>query len=116
VFNLASPNHNAALAKVAVRQAISYGINRSHLLLVLGGPILNPPLTHILPDGINGAQHVPRGYNRYPYNPAKARSMLADRQARRDYGAAYAAATPPSTTGVECNSGGRGRDDGPSDD
>ena len=39
--------------------------------------MLNAPLTHILPDGINGAQYVPKGYNPYPYNPAKARSMLA---------------------------------------
>ena len=39
--------------------------------------MLNTPLTHILPDGINGAQYVPKSYNPYPYNPAKARSMLA---------------------------------------
>jgi peptide/nickel transport system substrate-binding protein len=76
-FNLVSPNNHSALARVAVRQAISYAINRSHLIQVLGGPALNPPLTHILPDGINGAQYVPRGYNRYPYHPARARSMLA---------------------------------------
>ena len=77
IFNLASPNSDGALGKVAVRQAISYGINRSHLIQVLGGPMLNAPLTHILPDGINGAQYVPKGYNPYPHNPAKARSMLA---------------------------------------
>lgn len=68
---------DGATTKVAVRQAISYGISRSHLIVGLGGAELNPPLTHILPDGINGAQHLPRGYNPYPYNPAKARSMLA---------------------------------------
>lgn len=77
VFNSVSPNNDGATTKVAVRQAISYGINRSHLIVVLGGPALNPPLTHILPDGINGAQHVPRGYDPYPYSSAKARSMLA---------------------------------------
>jgi peptide/nickel transport system substrate-binding protein len=76
-FNLVSPNNHSALAKVAIRQAISYGINRSHLIQAAGGPILNPPLTHILPDGINGAQYVPKGYNRYPYNWVRARSMLA---------------------------------------
>ena len=37
VFNTASPNNNGATSKVAVRQAISYGINRSHLIVVLGG-------------------------------------------------------------------------------
>ena len=77
VFNSVSPNSDGATTKVAVRQAISYGISRSHLIEGLGGPALNPPLTHILPDGINGAQDVPQGYNPYPYNPAKARSMLA---------------------------------------
>jgi peptide/nickel transport system substrate-binding protein len=77
VFNTVSPNNNGATGKVTVRQAISYGINRSHLIVVLGGPVLNPPLTHILPDGINGAQHAPRGYDPYPYSPAKAKSMLA---------------------------------------
>jgi peptide/nickel transport system substrate-binding protein len=77
VFNSVSPNNNGATGKVAVRQAISYGISRSHLIQILGGPILNPPLTHVLPDGINGAQHVPRGYDPYPYSPAKAKSMLA---------------------------------------
>ena len=77
VFNLASPNNRSATAKAAVRQAISFGINRSHLIQALGGPILNPPLTHILPDGINGAQDLPKGYNPYPYNPAKTKSMLA---------------------------------------
>ena len=77
VFNSVSPNNDGATTKVAVRQAISYGISRSHLIEGLGGPALNPPLTHILPDGINGAQHVPQGYNPYPYNPAKAKSMLA---------------------------------------
>jgi peptide/nickel transport system substrate-binding protein len=77
VFNTVSPNNNGATGKVAVRQAIGYGINRSHLILLLGGPALNPPLTHILPDGTNGAQHLPTGYNPYPYSPAKAKSMLA---------------------------------------
>ena len=45
VFNAVSPNNNGATGKVAVRQAISYGISRSHLIGVLGGPALNPPLT-----------------------------------------------------------------------
>ena len=77
VFNQVSPNNNKALSKVAVRQALSYGINRSHLITDGGGPVLSPPLTHILPLGINGSQDVPRGYDPYPYNPSKAKSMLA---------------------------------------
>jgi peptide/nickel transport system substrate-binding protein len=77
VFNTVSPNNGNALSKVAVRQALSYGIERSQLTKVLGGPVVNPPLTHILPPGIDGSQDVPAGYNPYPYNQAKAKSMLS---------------------------------------
>jgi peptide/nickel transport system substrate-binding protein len=77
VFNQVSPNNGRALGKVAVRQAISYAINRAHLIQDANGAVLSPPLTHILPDGINGSQGVPKGYDPYPYNVAKAKSMLA---------------------------------------
>jgi peptide/nickel transport system substrate-binding protein len=77
VYNTVSPNNNAALQKVAVRQALSYGINRQHLITDAGGPALSPPLTHVLPPGINGSQDVPAGYDPYPYNVSKAKSMLA---------------------------------------
>ena len=76
VFNSVSPNNGSALSKVAVRQALSYGLSRAHLTQVIN-PLVNPPLAHVLPDGINGAQNVPSGYNPYPYNPTKAKSMLA---------------------------------------
>jgi peptide/nickel transport system substrate-binding protein len=75
-FNTVSPNNGGALGKVAVRQALSYAISRAHLIQDDGGPQVSPPLTHILPDGINGAQYVPANYNPFPYNPAKAKSML----------------------------------------
>jgi peptide/nickel transport system substrate-binding protein len=77
VFNSISPNSGGALGKVAVRQAISYAINRAHLIQDDNGPIVSPPLTHILPTGINGGQYVPAGYDPYPYNPAKAKALLA---------------------------------------
>jgi peptide/nickel transport system substrate-binding protein len=77
VYNEASPNNNGALAKVQVRQALSYGINRSHLITDAGGAAISPPLTHILPPGINGSQDVPAGYDPYPYNVSKAKSMLS---------------------------------------
>ena len=77
VFNTVSPNNGTALGKADVRQALSYGIERSQLQKVLGGAIVNPALTHILPTGIDGSQGVPSGYNLYPYNQAKAKSMLA---------------------------------------
>jgi peptide/nickel transport system substrate-binding protein len=77
VFNTVSPNNGTALGKADVRQALSYGIERSQLQKVLGGPIVNPPLTHILPTGIDGSQGVPANYNPYPYDQAKAKSMLS---------------------------------------
>jgi peptide/nickel transport system substrate-binding protein len=75
-FNTVSPNNGGALGKVAVRQALSYAISRAHLIQDDGGPQVSPPLTHILPNGINGAQYVPADFNPFPYNPAKAKSML----------------------------------------
>jgi peptide/nickel transport system substrate-binding protein len=76
IFNLASPHNGGALAKVAVRRALSYGIDRAHLIQDANGPVISPALTHVLPNGVNGAQDVPAGYNLYPYDPAKARRML----------------------------------------
>ncbi len=76
-FNTLSPNNGNAFSKPAVRQAIMFGIDRDHLITDAGGPVISPPLTHILPPGINGAQDLPSGYNPYPYDPTKAKSMLA---------------------------------------
>jgi peptide/nickel transport system substrate-binding protein len=77
VFNTVSPNNGGALGKVAVRQALSYAINRAHLIQDDNGPLVSPPITHVLPDGINGSQFVPKGYDPYPFNVAKAKKMLA---------------------------------------
>jgi peptide/nickel transport system substrate-binding protein len=77
VYNQVSPNNGGALAKVAVRQAINYGINRTHLIEDAGGAAVSPPLTHIVPPGINGSQDLPSGYDPYPYNVSKAKSLLA---------------------------------------
>ncbi len=77
VYNQESPNNGGALKSVQVRQAIDYAINRAHLITDAGGPKLSPPLTHILPPGINGSQDVPAGYDPYPYNLSKAKSMLS---------------------------------------
>ena len=49
-FNSVSPNNGSALSKVAVRQALSYGLNRAHLTQVIN-PTVYPPLTHVLPIG-----------------------------------------------------------------
>jgi len=75
--NTISPNNNGALGKVAVRRAIFNAINRAHLIQDLGGPQVSPALTHILPNGINGAQDVPANFNPYSYDPHKAKAELA---------------------------------------
>ena len=74
VFNTVSPNAKSALSKPAVRQALSYGINRSDIIQVLGGPKISPPLTHILPADVVGGED---DFDLYPYNPTKAKQMLA---------------------------------------
>ena len=76
VYNTVSPNDSGALKQATVRQALNYAIDRSQILKVLGGADINPPLTHVLPTGIDGAQDVPSGYDPYPLNVAKAKSLL----------------------------------------
>lgn len=73
LFNTVSPNNSGALASAAVRQAVSYAINRNNLVQDDGGPRVSPPLSHVLPPGIVGSQQ----FDLYPYDPAKAQSMLA---------------------------------------
>jgi peptide/nickel transport system substrate-binding protein len=77
VYNTVSPNNGGVLAKVPVRQALSYGIERSQLIKTLGGPDTEQALAHVLPPGIDGSQNVPAGYNPYPYSQDKAKSLLA---------------------------------------
>ncbi|MGW1339680.1 ABC transporter substrate-binding protein [Kribbella sp. NPDC002412] len=74
IYNTVSPNNNKALENPKVRQAISYAINRDHILQVLGGKTLNPPLTHVLPDVITGSKQI----DPYPYDPEKAKQLLAE--------------------------------------
>ena len=73
LFNTVSPNNSGALNNVAVRQALEYAINRADLVQDDGGPQVAPPLTHILPPGIVGSKPA----DPYPYDVAKAKSMLA---------------------------------------
>lgn len=75
VYNMASPNNGNAMANVKVRQALSYGINRSNIIQVLGGPKLNTALTHVLPADIVGGE---KNFDPYPYDPTKAKQLLAD--------------------------------------
>ncbi len=68
VFNAAA----GPLKSLTVRQALEYGINRNHIIQNYGGPAVNPPLTHILPNGIGGSIN----FDPYPYNPTKAKALL----------------------------------------
>lgn len=72
VFNTVSPNQSKAMQNPKVRQALEYGINRDNIIQVLGGPTVNPPLTHVLPDNITGSKDI----NLYSYDPNKAKQLL----------------------------------------
>ncbi len=74
VFNTASPNNGGALHNVKVRQALEYAINRDHLVQSLGGPSINPPLNHVLPENILGSKKV----DGYAYDANKAKALLAE--------------------------------------
>ena len=76
IFNTVSPNNNKALQNVKVRQALSEAMNRAEMISQLGGTLVNPPLTHILPAGISGSPSdtSPSYYN---FDDAKAKSDLA---------------------------------------
>ncbi len=61
-----------------MRQAISYGIDRAHLLTDNGGPTQGVALTHVLPAGINGSQDVLHELQPVlPTTSTKAKQMLA---------------------------------------
>jgi len=75
IFNFESPNNGAAMKKLAFRQALEYGINRTNLIQSLGGPNVNAPLTHVLPADIVGGE---QNFDLYPYDVNKAKQKLAD--------------------------------------
>ncbi len=74
VYNMVSPNNGGAMAKLEVRQAISHAINRADIIQVLGGDVLNTPLSHVLPSNIVGGE---KDFDDYPYDVAKAKELLA---------------------------------------
>ena len=77
VFNTVSPNNGGALGKVAVRQALSYGIERSQLQKVSAGPLSTPRSPTSCRRASTARRTCPANYDPYPYNPDKAKSMLA---------------------------------------
>jgi peptide/nickel transport system substrate-binding protein len=74
VFNTISKNNNSALSKVQVRQAIAYALDRAQFVQNAGGPAVAPPLTHLLAPGTEGSTP---NFDYYPYDPAKAKNLLA---------------------------------------
>jgi ABC-type transport system substrate-binding protein len=68
-----------ALKKLAVRQALQYGVNKQHLIQVTGGPAINEASNQILPPAMTiGYQKI----NPYPTpnsagSPSKCKSLLA---------------------------------------
>jgi len=78
VFNLKSPVANHALAKLKVRQAIEYAINKVAIAKIYGGTKLNPILNGAIAPGNVGYAN----YNYYPTanssgDPAKCKQLLA---------------------------------------
>jgi ABC-type transport system substrate-binding protein len=78
VFNLQSPNSSGALAKVAVRQALEYAVDKVAIAQFYGGLTINQPATQILAPVDAGYQK----FDLYPTtdskgDPAKTKTMLA---------------------------------------
>ncbi len=78
VFNFRSPNSGHAIAKLGVRRAVEYGINKVAVQQALGGQAANRILNSIVPPGNSGS------LNRNPYqtpgnhgDTAKCRAELA---------------------------------------
>jgi peptide/nickel transport system substrate-binding protein len=78
ILNLRSPNDGGAMGKLAVRQAIEYGVNKAAIVKVSGGPAVDDVDTSAIPPGSAGYQP----YTRYatPGNQgseAKCKALLA---------------------------------------
>jgi peptide/nickel transport system substrate-binding protein len=78
ILNLRSPNAGGAMGKLGVREAIEYGVNKSAIVKVNGGPAVDQADSSAIPPGSAGYQP----YTRYatPGNqgsPAKCKSLLA---------------------------------------
>jgi peptide/nickel transport system substrate-binding protein len=78
VFNLRSPNSGGAIGNVKVRQAIEYGIDKSAVQKVYGGPTVTTQLGSVIPPGNVGAlTSAPYPQANGGANTAKCKSTLA---------------------------------------
>jgi peptide/nickel transport system substrate-binding protein len=78
VFNFRSPNSGAAMSKLDVREAIEYGVDKSALQKVEGGPVINKIVNTGIPPGNVGY----KPFNLYPTpgnagDPGKCKALLA---------------------------------------
>ncbi len=78
VLNFQSPNEGHAIAKLPVRQAIEYAIDKAGIVQVNGGPLINKPLGQVITPGSAG--YKPSDLYKTANsrgNPAKAKALLA---------------------------------------
>jgi peptide/nickel transport system substrate-binding protein len=78
VFNLRSPDAQGAMGKLAVRQALSYGVSKVAVQKAFGGPTVAKIINSAIPPGNVGYLST----NMYPDNngsgnPSKCKQMLA---------------------------------------
>src|SRR5215472_18566789 len=78
ILNLRSPNDGAAMSKLAVREAIEYGVNKAAIVKVSGGPAVERVADSAIPPGSAGYQP----YTLYATpasqgSPARCKSLLA---------------------------------------
>jgi peptide/nickel transport system substrate-binding protein len=64
VFNLRSPDAGGAMAKLGVRQAVEYGVDKSAVIKAMGGPLVGGIINTVIPPGNVGYEN----YNLYPDN------------------------------------------------
>lgn len=72
IYNLQSPNANKAMQNVKFRQGLSYALDRDNLVQVLGGKEVNTPLSHVLPENIDGSEN----FDLYPHSTSKAKALF----------------------------------------
>jgi peptide/nickel transport system substrate-binding protein len=78
VFNLRSPNSGGAMGNLKVRQAVEYGIDKSAVQKVYGGPTVTTQLGSVIPPGNTGAlTTAPYPQANGGANTAKCKSTLA---------------------------------------
>ncbi len=78
VFNLRSPDDGGAMASLAVRQAVEFGLDKRAVQKMLGGPAAAQIVSTVIPPGNLGHQ----AFNLYPTrggagDPVRCRTLLA---------------------------------------